>query len=176
MKIFTLNIIIFTIISMSGCVSNYYMHPDAGTELEGYVVPIFQNRKVTLINMQSFNDNIVILRRAGSVGYANPKEFTDTVIAITGRELIKHGLDVSQNASKVIKISVDYIATDLGWNIESKVIMSVETGDGYTSKYTGIDSKTSWGPRGASDQYSVVLMRAVGEMLSDKKIINYLSS
>jgi len=167
--------IILISIFLSGCGSKYYMKPDASVEMENFVVPMLTAQKVTLVNTQSFNDNIVILSRAGDTGYANPKYFTDIAITITARELSKRGIEITNNSAKLLKISVDYIATDLGWNIESKVVMSVETGNGYTAKYTGIDSKTSWGPRGASDQYSTVLMRVVGAMLTDKKIIKYLS-
>lgn len=174
MRIYPLFFILI-ILALTGCSLNYYIHPEPTAEMEGFAIPMLPPQKVTLINTQSYNDNIIIVKRAGHVGYANPKEFTDVAIAITSRELKKRGIKVIPNAQKTLKMSIDYIASDLVWNIESKVVMGVETGDGFTAKFTGIDSRTSWGVRTALSQYDTVLVRAVGEMLSDKKIIEYLS-
>lgn len=103
--------------------------------------------------------------------YGDLKQWTETAIAITKREIIKRGLHVNDNSSKKLKLSVDSAKGTFGFAvIRIETTLKAETSDGYFNEYIGDNRSPATIYRAADG----AVMRAVAEMLRDPKIVEFL--
>ena len=103
--------------------------------------------------------------------YGNLKEWTETAMAITQRELTKRGMLVTASTSKKLKLSVSSILGTFGFAVvRVETTLKAETSDGYVNTYMGDNRSPATIYRAADG----AVMRAVAEMLRDRKIVEYL--
>ena len=114
---------------------------------------------------------MLFAQNAGHKFFGNLQGWTATAIAITQRELTTRGMNVTENASKSLKLSIESVKGTFGvWLIRCETTLKVETTDVYIKTYVGDNSSPATLYRAADG----AVMRAVAEMLRDEKIIAYL--
>ncbi|HEX6811381.1 MAG TPA: hypothetical protein VF384_07150 [Planctomycetota bacterium] len=127
------------------------------------------SHRVTLENAQPAAEEV-----EGGHWLVNRHAWTDVAIAITQRELTARGMTVATGAPKALKLCLESAKTESGFvKISSEVVMRVETGDGYKATFTGLNSSAMMA--NVERQIDGAMMRVVVAMLSDPKIVKYLS-
>jgi hypothetical protein len=72
--------------------------------------------------------------------YSNLKKWTDVPISIAGSELARRGINVVEDASKTLAMTIESVKTGIGWFVvRSQIVMLVKTSDGYSATYIGKD-------------------------------------
>ena len=170
MKIVNLFLIGFILIWFSGCAATYHQ-PSAALQI-GKTTEYSSMSPVTLINGQPSTEKVLFFKK----GYANLNAWTDVACAIIERELTNHNLKVIKGASKTITLSIESVKTDVGmWVARSRVSMSAKTSDGYSATYVGNDA-SGGGYADPPRQMDTALVRAIGELLNDPKMIKFLTN
>src|SRR5262245_23501655 len=127
------------------------------------------SHRVTLKNAQPATEEV-----EGGHWLVNRHAWTDVAITITQREVTARGMTVADGAPKVLQLCLESAKTETGFvMISSEVVMRVETGDGYKATYTGLNSSAMFAA--VERQIDGAMMRVVVAMLSDPKIVKYLS-
>ena len=134
------------------------------------------NKPINVINTQS-NDTYKIFFGTREIQEVNLREATDVAIQILTDELIKKGAAITQDASKVLKLSISkiqYLPTLWGSRCEGQ--LTVETGGGYNNNYVRNNVGYSAGgvPRGTSCDFAIT--RTVAAIFEDGSIMDYLNN
>ena len=131
------------------------------------------NNAISLQNNQPNAEAVTFFRSGMHYYLANRQECTQTAVAITKREITKRGMQVVENSPRSVKLSVVSLSTDMGyWSYDVVVHFVATAGNGYTNTYEGKGNGYVGGPHKAAD---VALSDAVAKMLSDPKIVEYLT-
>jgi 6,7-dimethyl-8-ribityllumazine synthase len=156
---------------LAGC--NHVYKPKPSVRLEQ--IPSFTGSgEVALVNGQASKDDFVMQKAMGSTMSTDLHACTDVAITITQRELEKHGFHIAPGAAKTLAISVISLTTQTGAvKIETESVVHVVAGNGYSTKYVARNNSTMMA--NIQRQADGAIMRGVKEMLSDSKIIEYLT-
>jgi len=159
----------------SGCVhNNHYYVPKPSANIDDRVRKFSASGSVTLLNGQPSEEQQLIMESGAHSYYDNPKAWTDVAIQVAERELTKRGLHVVSNSGKRVTMAVESVHTDLGtWVVTTKVVMKVQTSDGFSKTYTG--KNIAGGMTDLNHHYNEALGYAVAEMLDDERFIAFVS-
>jgi hypothetical protein len=159
---------VFLLALVGGC--QYTYRPTVRSDFESDTVPKFSsNNDISLQNAQISPEDYVF----GQI-VTNRQECTNVVVATAKRELSNRGLRVVENSARVMKLSiVSFKQAGGGFEIAKQAELEVQTGDGYSAKYTG--SSSSYGASVIQRQMDYALSECVVEMLKDPKIVAYLT-
>jgi hypothetical protein len=164
--IMRLLLVVFCLLCYCGCASYYQ---PSGTYPVDPIREFSSKASVTLINGQPSTELVFFAGRR----YANLNSWTDVALGIAERELRKRGLNVISDASKSLTMSIESAKTEAGWSmINTEIVMSAKTSDGYSATFTGKDQSVLIGR--ALSQMDKALMRVVVEMLNDPQIVMFL--
>jgi len=173
MKKFIYYIVIATILlGLSGCTRIHNYTPNASTFKMDEIKEFTTNNSVSLINVQMSTDNVQFAESGINKFQGNLKEWTNTAIEITKRELSKRNMIIKdENPSKKLNLSIEMAKGTFGFFvIRTEIKLLAETADGYKNIYIG-DNRSPANLFRAADG---AVMRAVTQMLNDPKIISYL--
>lgn len=150
-----------------------HMYVPKETKFDMEKIPSYSTQgTVSLINGQSDTQSILFARNMGHKFLGDYNKWTDIAIAITERELAKRDTTVAPDASKTMTLSVmSASVTTGGWGFRGYVDLHLKTGDGYENTYKGETPSALL--NNAADG---ALARAIILMLSDEKVISYLSN
>jgi hypothetical protein len=152
-----------------GCTHHYV--PEADTFRLDDIHEFSSKNSITLENAQDATEEMLFASTMGHDIYANLPAWTETAIAITQRELSKRDMHIADNQSKKLKLSVNTVkGTFRPLSMRVILTLSAETGDGYIGTYTGNNQS----PANINRAADGAVMRAVAEMLRDRKIVEYL--
>lgn len=153
---------------LSGCA--IYHEPSASLPV-GTTRDFSSTSSIALVNGQPSTDRVFFYGRR----YGNFHAWTDIACAITKRELERHGLNVVSNGDKSLTLSIDAARTGGKYMvmIETQLVMSAKTSDGYSATYTGIDRAALIG--NPASEIDEALTRAIAQMLNDPKMIAFLT-
>ena len=130
------------------------------------------NDDISIKNVQNNNDRIVMAEIGIAVFSGSKKEWTDTAVEITSKELIDRRAVISPEANKSLSLSISSVKCEQpGLSIVCKVQMEVIAGNGYSAIYTGNAESALTLFRAAN--YS--LANVVSAMFRDPKVIDYIS-
>jgi hypothetical protein len=158
---------------IGGCANTFV--PTMREEFAPGTIPEFSSKNgITLQNDHMNVDNVMFMRSGMHYYLANPHECSDMAVAIVKREITKRGMRVGEDNARSLKLSVESISTDVGWWKHDIVIqLTAITGSGFRNDYEGRGGNGSgWGVYEAAD---VALSDSVAKMLSDPKIVDYLT-
>ena len=161
-----LTVILFVFV---GC--NHLSHyvPDPSSFKLEPIKEFTSQNAVSIVNAQTSSEDVLWF---GSAAYANYQAWTDSAIEIARRELSARGMDVTENADRLLKLSVVQVKGIMGvWRARCWIDLLVETGNGYKKTYRG-DSLSSASHLWAADG---ALMQCVAEMLRDEIVVEYLT-
>ena len=161
---------------ITGCATRKVYMPSADRQFEP--IPEFSSsNSVALLNAQPSNQEVEFTKQGVFTWVANLKEWTGVAITIAQRQLEKRGLQTSDGSQRQLSISVVAVKTEtnfLASSVETQVLLRVETAAGYSAEYTG-KSKT-YVLLNMARQIDYALMNTVVELLSDPKIVSYLTN
>lgn len=171
-KIIYYSLSILLILGLSGCSRTQNYTPVASTFKMDSIKEFSTNNSISLINTQKSTNNIQFATRGAITFQGNLKEWTNTAIEITKRELTKRNMTIKdEDISKKLKLSIEMARGTFGfWVMRTEIRLMVETEDGYNNVYIG-DNRSPMSLYRAVDG---AVMRAVASMLNDPKIISYL--
>lgn len=159
--------VVACLLILGACATAYT--PDPGRPFEAIPNEFTSNHRITLRNAQPATEEV----RSGR-WYVNYNAWTDVALAITNRELTKRGMTIADGASKTLDLKVTSAVTESGWvTIASTIVMQATTGDGYTATYTGVNSSSMMA--NFERQVDGAMMRVVVQLLSDARIVEYLT-
>lgn len=157
----------------SGCVSDKYYTPKPDTHKLDEIAEFSGDTIVSLVNGQPSIEERLYHKQ--SKYHANFNAWTDVAIQIVNRELTARGLSIQEGAGKQLTMSIEDVLTETGWTqIQTRVIMKVDTGDGYSSQYIGRNHSVM--AANLKRQADGAVMRAVAAMLADPEIVMYLTN
>lgn len=157
----------------SGCVSVKYYTPNPDTHQLDEIAEFSGDARISLVNGQLSDEERLYHKQ--SKHHANYNAWTDVAIQIVNRELTARGLSIEDGADKQLTMSIEDVLTETGWTqIQTRVIMKVETGDGYSSQYIGRNHSVM--AANLRRQADGAVMRAVAAMLGDPEIVAYLTN
>ena len=141
-------------------------------------IPEFSSKNsVALLNAQPSSQEIEFTKQGVFTWVANLKEWTGVAINIAQRQLTQRGLQTSEGSSRKLNLSVVSVKTEtdfLASSVETKVLLRVETAAGYVAEYTG--SSKTYVLLNMERQIDYALMNTVVALLSDPKIVGYLTN
>lgn len=151
----------------TACATSYTPSPDR--PFEAIAAEFSSTHAIALENAQPTGEEVV--SGPWRIDY---HAWTDVALTITQRELEKRGMHVAADAPRRLKLAVEFATTETGWvKISSTIRMRAETGDGYSAVYTGLNSSAM--AANTKRQVDGAMMRVVVAMLSDPKIVEYLT-
>jgi len=161
--------ILLVLLATVGCTHHYV--PNASTFRLDDIHEFSSANSISLENAQTATVDVLFATNAGHEFYGNLQKWTETAMAITQRELTKRGMQVTDNTSKKMKLSVSSVKGTFGFAvIRIETTLKAETSDGYVNTYMGDNRSPATIYRAADG----AVMRAVAEMLRDRKIVEYL--
>ena len=162
---------IVLVVTITGGCSHHYT-PRPSTFKLDQINEFSSTNSISLINTQTSTEDFLYMENMGHSFWGNRQSWTETAIAITQRELAARGMNVDDNTSKTLKLSVNSVKGTAGFSaLRCELTLKAETGDGYVNTYIG-DNRSPGTVYRAADG---AVMRAVAEMLRDIQIINYLT-
>ena len=118
---------------LGSCTFKYTPKPDRPMEP---IIEFTSQHSLSIVNDQASTEEISV---NGMI--VNLKAWTDVAIQIAQRELKARGIRFDTGARRSLRLSVMEVRRTTGWVwIESQIDMQVETGGGYSAKYTGKNS------------------------------------
>lgn len=157
--------------SFLGCAQRIQVTPRPETFKLDSITEFSSANLISIENSQTSSEPVAFATYYEHEFLANFKEWTESAIAITQRELSLRGMKIGYNESKKLHLSVVNIRGTFGFAvIRVELILRVETGDGYVTEYIGDNRSPATLYRAADG----AVMRAVVEMLRDQKIVEYL--
>ena len=99
-----ITIIFFLLVVFYGC-THHYM-PREYPINPAMVPELNVSQPVRLINMQTDNKEILIGKHMGHKWMGNLTEWTDVAVSLLRTELQKRNIDVTEDAPKVLKLSI----------------------------------------------------------------------
>ena len=160
------------VLAAAGCTHAYT--PNASSRMEAISPEFTATGEIALKNAQPSDQAVVFMRNMGSKFATSLRACTDVAITIARRELAARGMHSSDGAGKTLSLSVDSLETQVGAvKIQTQLVLHVTTGDGYSTKYVAENDSQMMAniPR----QCNGAIMRGVKAMLSDPKIVEYLT-
>lgn len=155
------------LLCLGACATAYTPSPDR--EFEAIAQEFTSSHRVTLRNAQPKSEP-----ETSGPWKIDYRAWTDVAIQITERELTKRGMKVVPDADKTLDLAVQFATTESGWvKITSTITMTAKTGSGYSSTYTGVNSSAM--AANTKRQIDGALMRVVVQLLSDPRIVEYLT-
>src|SRR4051812_10415888 len=122
---------LFLLLAVAGCSTVYVPAPGIPNLKE---IPDFSGGlKVTLINNQPNTEKTVLVSGGGNTYYANLHDWTDRLNQSLKETLRKKHVEVTEGATKSLKLSVEKAVVDLkagGFNPRCTLDWKVELGDG----------------------------------------------
>ncbi|NVM20743.1 MAG: hypothetical protein HWN68_03050 [Desulfobacterales bacterium] len=162
-------LILILLITCSGCSTRYVPQP---YPIKPEMVPnLSAAQAVAIVNVQTDTKFKVPIGPDGHMK-GNLREWTDTAVEVLKTELKKNDITISEDAPKVLKLSVTKVYMFCGtmWNARCILYLKVETGDGYAKEFEGNNFSLE-GFKGASP---FAVTKAVAAMLNNDKILSYL--
>jgi len=157
---------------MSGCVSVKYYTPKPDTHKLDEIAEFSGDARISLINGQQSTEERLYHKQSKS--HANFNAWTDVAIQIANRELAARGLSIQEGAGKQLTMTIEDVVTETGWTqIQTRVILKVQTDGGYSSQYVGRNHSVM--AANLERQADGAVMRAVAAMLGDPEIVMYLT-
>lgn len=155
---------------ISGCTSINHHVPNA-SPIQADSAPVFYSEAdISLFNNQSSAEPVLFATNGGHKWYADLQKWTDVAIEISEREISKRGMNVTEHASKKLMLSiVSANTTSGGWAFRSRVVLNVVAGNGYNQYYPGDEGSLT-----LDSSANAAFMMAIGAMLNDEKIQDYL--
>ncbi len=153
---------------ITGCASLYTPSPDRPFEP---IDEFTSSQSLTILNTQESTEE----HKIGGRMLADYRAWTDVAIEIAERELKLRGMQFDPQAVRSLNLRITEARFETGWvTVSTEIDMDVVTGDGYTAKYTSRNSSAMIAnpPR----QVDGAMMRVVKKMLSDPKIVSYLTN
>jgi uncharacterized lipoprotein YajG len=160
------------VVAAAGCTHTY--SPSASSRMEALSAEFTGSGDIVLKNAQPSDQAVVFMKNMGSKFTTSLRACTDVAITIARRELVARGVRVDSDARRTLSLSVESLETQVGAvKIETQLVLRVTTGDGYTTKYVAENDSQMMAniPR----QCNGAIMRGVKEMLSDPKVVEYLT-
>jgi hypothetical protein len=160
---------LIVIMFLSGCTHHLIPHPQ---DVNPERVPEINIRKpVTIENIQTSNEEILIGKTGGHTFNGNLQEWTDKAVDLLTKELEKRGAAVTGNSTKILKLAIMKAKLIQGaWRLNCTLTLKVETGDGYTNEFDV--TNLSAGNHSRASGGAITL--AVTDLLKDEKILKYL--
>jgi len=161
------------LVFLLGCslTDHYVANPDAVPVVQGQVSQLVVSGGIKLVNAQSDNTDQTIAQLSGVTFVCNYQQVTDAAIDIARQVLAKHGVTVSNNPTKMLRLAV----VDVG---RPSALRKFRTAIGLQVEY-GNDEQALF--KGVSDPgdnfylaYNGAVMKAVVAMLNDTRIRTYL--
>ncbi len=170
-RLYIITIVISALLLFSGC-THYYV-PVVYPLKDGMAPAFAGDNNIMLINE---NPEGELFTHLGNLGpykwYGDLKRWTNTASSLIRIELEDRGFEISDRNPKVLKLSIHRASVhQTNFQFRAIVYLIVETGDGYKHEYVG-NNASGWSLYRASNG---AITRAVGAMLSDKKIITYVT-
>ena len=168
-RIFKIIVIFVLLIAFMGCSKVY---KPSQYPLKTGMIPEFRGgQPVNILNVQTNTRKIMLCREGYTNVYGNLHDWTETAVGLLKTELEKRDIVVAEDAPKVLKLAVNKANIYPGFcSMRCILYLKVETGDGYIAEFEG-NNLSPWDYKRAS---SGAMTRAVGAMLNDNKILNYL--
>jgi hypothetical protein len=156
------------VLALTGCSTLYV--PSPGTPSLNEIPDFPAGLKVTLVNAQPNTQKVLILDHKQNIFYANLHDWTDRLNQSLKATLKKKGVEISDTASKSLKVSIEKI-TISGGSPRCALEWKVQLGDGPTipmAVETG-----HWKVQAASD---VAVRFACRDTLRNEQVRKYLST
>jgi hypothetical protein len=162
--------ILLVLLVTVGCTHHYV--PNASTFRLDDIGEFSSAKSIWLENAQTGSEDVLFATNMGHKFYGSLKEWTETAMDITERELTKREMLVTASASKKLKLSVNSIKGTFGFAVvRVETTLKAETSDGYVNTYIGDNRSPATIYRAADG----AVMRAVAEMLRDGNIVAFLT-
>jgi len=129
-----------------------------------------KQQSVTLDNAYKAETQVYIYTGARD-WQADLQQYTETAIALLGREMTKKGIDLAPQSAKSITMRVRDVQASPGWVIRTILVLEAQYGDG--TKSTIAAENTS--PSDAWRAVDGAIMRAVSQLLRDDKFLAYVN-
>jgi hypothetical protein len=155
---------------LSGCTHHLIPHPQ---DVNPKRVPAINiSKPVTIENIQTSNEEILIGKAGGHTFNGNLQEWTDKAVDLLKKELEKTGaVAVTGNSTKTLKLAIVKAKLIRGaWRLNCTLTLKVETGNGYTNEFEV--TNLSVGNHSTASGGAITL--AVTDLLKDEKILEYL--
>ncbi len=154
-----------------GCTTPYtprvYPTLDAIPEFSG-------STAIAITNGQPSTEPMPYASQGARTWTADLHEWTDVAIALTEREVVERGFTVAEGSERALELSVETASLEIGWAVSNaEVTMRATTSDGTSAVYVGVNE--SGRPINLIGLADGALMRAVAAMLSDEKIVAFLT-
>jgi hypothetical protein len=168
---------------LSACGKGTYT-PNITSDFNDAGIPKFtSNNEVVLLAGQAAAEPLFFWREGGYKShYTDLQSCTNVVVATTKRELSKRGMRMTEKGERTLKMTVTNIESygtpflaNGGASFDTSVELDVQAGNGYSKKY--FSKFQSWVAITVdpSFQFDAALGIAVADMLSDPKIVEYLT-
>lgn len=168
---FTFIIVLLSAVALTGCVRVFHHTPDPSTFQFDPIPEFALSKPVTLVNGQQSTSEILYASHYAMQAYGNRREWSDTAITITARELELRGATIADDADTELELAITSItATSGGWGWRVSTTLAVKTSDGYEATYFGEGPSPS-----ALRAADASVMRSVAAMLTDENIVAYLT-
>ena len=155
------------VVTLAACSTPYTPRPDR--PFEAIAAEFTSSQSIALRNAQPNKEEVTSGR--WRIDY---NAWTYVAIAIADRELKKRGMTIAGDAGKTLDLAIESAVTESGFvKITSTIVLKVTTGDGYAGTYTGVNSSSMMA--NFERQIDGAMMRCVVQMLSDPRIVAYLT-
>ena len=172
--LFTALTIIFTIL-ISSCSpikhdyvwAEYRINDSRITTSDAFI----KTDSVSLINAQPNNDTFLLAQLGAHQYYGSLNQLTEAIVTHLKRELRKHNITTSPDASKTIQIKV--VKTDFiqgGWKVRANLDVNLKTGNNYAKDIFASNST----PTTAEQAFDGAVALAVIDILNNPDILAYL--
>ena len=173
--LFTTTILVF----LSSCAINTHYTPKPDTHsLDPIAQEFTSNKTLSVVNEQMDNSEQLYWENWSGKRrfHANHQKWTDVAIQVLNRELNARNATITEGTEDSIGLAIvnvkliPHTAT-----IESQVTLQVNLSNGYSESYLGINSVVFLG-HDYKRQMDGAIMRAVAAMLSDPKVVAFVSN
>ncbi|CAK1934251.1 Lipoprotein [Vibrio crassostreae] len=159
-------------IFVSGCGSMDLRHTVDISEMQTFI-EFNVNDELSVSNVQTNKDKIVIVELGGLTVTSNKKELTDTVIELTKQELVKRNAKMSASAKKGLNLSIEKLVCKSPQNslsVGCDTLLKLRTNAGYEAIYPAFAEDID-----ANEASSFSLANSVAAMFRDPNVIDYLT-
>ena len=162
---------VFLPIILAGCVQP--IKPEVDVSEISPFIEFNVNETVSVTNRQSSHDEVVVADLDLMAVTGSKFDFTETLIAITEKELVKRqAIITSKNPKKELSLSVDDLSCKRGmFGPSCTTKISLTIGSGYSAVYTAYSENGYV----INDTASHTLAEAMSAMFRDPKVIAYLT-
>jgi hypothetical protein len=170
-KLLPIGLLLFAIVALSGCSTVYV--PAPGTADYKKIPDLPPGTTVALVNAQPANDVILIGKVSSGTFNGNLHVWTDRLIQSMKETLKKKHVDVNDQSSKVLQVSIEEAKLKMvagGWGFGCDLSWKVVTGVGTTLTLT--NEISHWK---AEDASNVAVRDACLRTLQNDQVQKYLS-